>query len=418
MIYIEFFDTASIVNICACLTDIPEKVVLIGGDIKPMERYKAYYQRVFRDRGYEIEFEPRKVNRNSIDDIVRVLSEVVTSHSDIAVDLTGGDDLMLVAMGIVKERFKDKNIQLHRFNPRTNSISDCDGDGCTIKNKPLHLTVQEHIRIYGGDVVFGDNPRNSTQTWDMNGEFISDIEKMWSICKKDVHRWNVQMQYHAIADNLRSANDNPLKIKAKGSAITKALREKKYSFDYSPCWEILRELCSAGLITYLNDSENLSVTFKNEQVKRCLISSGRLLEMKVYSTMKGLKNNDGSPLYDVMTGVFIDWDGRTAEDSYDTLNEIDVLATKGVVPVFISCKNGHLSRDFKDELYKFKSVADRFGGQYAKKILITTALDDSQNKDSVAHFRKRAEDMGIRIIDDLTTMSDKEAEKTFRNLWM
>ena len=134
--------------------------------------------------------------------------------------------------------------------------------------------------------------------------------------------------------------------------------------------------------------------------------------------MKGLKNSDGSPLYDVMTGVFIDWDGRTAEDSYDTLNEIDVLATKGVVPVFISCKNGHLSRDFKDELYKFKSVADRFGGQYAKKILITTALDDSQNKDSVAHFRKRAEDMGIRIIDDLTTMSDKEAEKTFRNLWM
>ena len=51
MTYIEFYDSISVVNICACLTNMPERVVLVGGEKKSMIRYADHYRRVFRSRG-------------------------------------------------------------------------------------------------------------------------------------------------------------------------------------------------------------------------------------------------------------------------------------------------------------------------------------------------------------------------------
>ena len=44
----------------------------------------------------------------------------------------------------------------------------------------------------------------------------------------------------------------------------------------------------------------------------------------------------------------------------ETKNEIDVMLMRGVVPVFVSCKNGAVKMD---ELYKLDTVAQRFGGR-------------------------------------------------------
>ena len=83
-----------------------------------------------------------------------------------------------------------------------------------------------------------------------------------------------------------------------------------------------------------------------------------------------------------------------------------------VVPVFISCKNGVLT---SDELYKLNTVANRFGGKYAKKVLVTTAI--SSLGEAGKYIRQRAGDMKIRIIDDIHTLSDEEIEKKLRTLW-
>ena len=37
--------------------------------------------------------------------------------------------LYLVGMGIVYARYPEKNIQMHRFNIRNNTVRDCDQDG-------------------------------------------------------------------------------------------------------------------------------------------------------------------------------------------------------------------------------------------------------------------------------------------------
>ena len=47
------------------------------------------------------------------------------------------------------------------------------------------------------------------------------------------------------------------------------------------------------------------------------------------------------------------------------------MLMRGVIPVFVSCKNGAVD---SNELYKLNTVADRFGSIYAKKIIAATYL--------------------------------------------
>ena len=153
--------------------------------------------------------------------------------------------------------------------------------------------------------------------------------------------------------------------------------------------------------------------YKNAQVKQCLTKAGQALEMTVLRAAMEAREADGTPSYtDAMTGVFIDWDGEIpSQGGPDTENEIDVLLMHGMVPVFISCKNGQVEMD---ELFKLGTVADRFGGTYAKKVLVATALTDSI---STQHLLQRAEDMGIRVVTNLTALDETELLRTVRNLW-
>ena len=69
---------------------------------------------------------------------------------------------------------------------------------------------------------------------------------------------------------------------------------------------------------------------------------------------------------------------------------------KGVVPVFISCKNGIIPGD---ELYKLNTVAEQFGSEYARKVLVATDMGKAAK--SRKYFLERARDMGIQIIEDV-----------------
>ena len=157
---------------------------------------------------------------------------------------------------------------------------------------------------------------------------------------------------------------------------------------------------------------------KNKQVKKCLTKAGQALEMKIYVTAKNLTDSDGNLLYnDVVNGVVIDWDGKfhdeKTQDVYDTENEIDILLMHDIVPVFISCKNGIVTAD---ELYKLNTVAERFGGEYSKKVLVATSLN--KMGEAGKYLRQRADDMKIKIIEDIQSLEDEELERKLKNLWL
>ena len=67
---------------------------------------------------------------------------------------------LLAAAGVVSERFRDKNVQMHRFNVKNNTVTDVDADGATLLScQAPRLSVEENVRIYGGDVRYGNLQR-------------------------------------------------------------------------------------------------------------------------------------------------------------------------------------------------------------------------------------------------------------------
>ena len=73
---------------------------------------------------------------------------------------------------------------------------------------------------------------------------------------------------------------------------------------------------------------------------------------------------------------------------HDVKNEIDVMLLEGFCPVFISCKNGKVDQM---ALYELDTVAKRFGGKYAKKILMA-------GQEISEGYLLRAEEMDIECV--------------------
>lgn len=420
MTLIEFFEKNATENICSSLTRAPERVIFIGDNAKLMQKHAARYKAVLSARGSDVEFICHAVNKNKMQTIVDALTGYIERYDDIVFDLTGGEELYLVATGIVFERFKHKNIQMHRFNIKKGTVVDGDGDGNTILTEDApKLTVEENIRIWGGGVVYDEQREDATYRWDMNDDFKKDINTMWDICRGDVGKWNTQI---GIFNAAQALSDEPhaLTITVSIDMLREEVELRGGKYWYSRT--IVDALERAGLIRIFNYGDQFCITYKNEQVKRCLTVSGLVLEMKVYLVALEAREKDGRATYnDVMNGVYIDWDGEIHDEpyKYDTKNEIDVIMMRGMVPIFVSCKNGYIDME---ELYKLTAVADRFGGKYSKKVLVATALD---NLDRCNYIRQRAEDMGIHLVEGvgknenfkrLVELDDDELERIVRSL--
>ena len=415
MTYIEFFDKNASKNVCACLTYAPDRVVYLGDNSKLMKRHIAAYQRVFAQRGKEIDFLYKTVSKNNLDNAVKLLTELVQTYDDCVFDVTGGSEILNLALGIVYSRFPEKNIQIHKFNLHNNTIYDCDKDGTTIFHETPALSIAENIRIYGGDVVYGTIQEENTYLWDLTPEFRKDAEAMWEICKHNVRLWNVQISIFETVEKLGKHSEDGLSTTASRVAVESYL--ERHRLKYKKAAGMISSLLKKGLLTWFSDEGDITVSYKDLQVKKCLTTAGQILEMKVYLTALDTTEKDGTPVYqDCINGVVIDWDGEfhdeETEDVYDTENEIDVLLMHGMVPVFISCKNGVVTAD---ELYKLNTVAERFGGEHAKKILVATALDSLG--EAGEYLRQRAIDMHIRVVENIQQMDDGELMKKFRSFW-
>lgn len=409
MTYVEFFEKTAIENICASLIDMPERIIFIGNSSS--EKRTKKYQDALKSKGFDnIEIIHKFVSNSRLDNAVKIISEIIQKYDDCVFDITGGEEILNVALGIVCEKYPEKDIQIHKVNIKDNIVYTCDKNGVTTEKGNPSLSVRENVMIYGGDILYGDVHGEDTYEWDLTDEFKKDIEKMWDICKVDYRFWNVQIGTLKIINERGTKSADKLTTTITREALEREL--KKEGRKYIKSNGIIKALHRAGLITNFDDSDDITVTYKDGQVKRCLVQEGQVLEMKVFITAKFLCEDDGvRPVYeDVLNGVVIDWDGK--QEPFDTENEVDVLMMHDIVPVFISCKNGEFSAE---ELYKLNTVADRFGGRYSKKVLVTTAIDDM--KDTGKYLSTRASDMKIQLIKGSDIKDDTKLAKKLREVW-
>ena len=131
--------------------------------------------------------------------------------------------------------------------------------------------------------------------------------------------------------------------------------------------QIIDRLAEKGiLLDVVHDAETYRFRFKSREVKDCIWESGSILEMNTYGKVR--EKSD-----DCRVGVHLDWDGVIHERGLnDVINEVDVLSLKGNIMTFISCKSGKMdSKQTLHALYELDTVANRFGGRYARRVLVS-----------------------------------------------
>lgn len=406
MTIVEFVDKSNIDNICSALIKVPERVIFVssvkrGIPKETLERYEKF----FANRGVNIEFTGLSLSPFKVDTIIDVFDKITQKYDNCVFDLTGGNESYIVAAATVAERFPERKIQLHRYNIESGGIVDLDRDGHTILDGAMtpKISVAENIAINGGRVIFEDERAGSTHIWDDSVLEDTDVDKMWTICKEAPNPWNFAV----------GVLERFVKLDNGSVRSVKGEHDPKIPASIEGCPEsakrIFEKLKNAGIIKVEVSDGRETVTFKSETVRKCLAKSGNLLELQIYRLAKTARRGGERVFTDAMTGVLIDIDGNENEGRNELTNEIDVILQKGLKPIFISCKNGDVTHD---ELYKLRTVTSRFGGKYAKAVLV---LGAPKGDVSAANLKERAKEYRISVI-EIHNMSDSKIQKRIAGL--
>lgn len=379
VVNIEFLDLEPIENMITCLNYKVDKVIFFGYEDDITKKREHTTRFLTRHCGVkDVEFYP--LSETNLDEILGGMTAVVekeqASSNQVFFDVTGGEGLMLLAFGILS---REKQLPMHMFDVESGWLYELNRDvkptlSEAVTKKHVPMDIDTYIQMYGG--VVNNSMHKDTKTLD-DPEFAKDASGLWEICSKYKKTWNIfcefLREYCQPVGNLEVSMDLD-DVNAK--IATKSKYKKK------DMTNIFRECADLGVLENLtSDGKMCTFRYKSSRIQDQLWDAGSILELHTYREY----NEDAD---DCKVGVHIDWDG-TIHGGWgrDTVNEIDVLALKGYIPTFISCKNGNVDQM---ALYELETVADRFGGKYGKKVLVAP---QGMNKS----HRIRAREMDIEV---------------------
>ena len=124
MTIVELYDSVNVENIVGAMICAPERVVLIGDDVKKINKSIERYKKVLAAHGIEIELIAKRGSRNSLQYVVDVLTEIVNEYGECFFDITGGNELYLVAVGMIMRDFAGL-VQCHKFDFKKSTEIHC-----------------------------------------------------------------------------------------------------------------------------------------------------------------------------------------------------------------------------------------------------------------------------------------------------
>lgn len=327
-----------------------------------------------------------KVDEENLDAVKARVREIIEAEiadgNEIYFDMTGGENVILTAFGMVAD---DYDTPMHVFDVEEDHIVDLGGSSDRsifhdVEERKVEITPDLMVEMHGGRINYGLH--KDTKAID-DEEFAKDVAKLWSVEEKFKEEWNllsIFLREHMMPERSLHASVETEKARSALANMGKAMNT------LAELDRLLDALAEEGLITDLHrDGGYYNFSYKSQGVKECLRDGGSTLELYTYARER--KEADYC-----MVGVHLDWDGVIHETSgIDVYNEIDVFSIKGNVPKFISCKTGKMSpSNTLHALYELNTVATRFGGKYARKVLVTS-------RPVADVYKTRALEMGIEV---------------------
>lgn len=403
MILLECFTASHTDNLTACLQYKPDTLVFLG-DGEIMQQKSRHYGPFLQSRGLEPHIRFCDIAGKNLKQICDHLEKLLSSDEECVIDLTGGDTLAVMAIGAAVARLSThhrQRIRLQKYDENRNVFLDClTGD--PLPQKPVTLSVEEQVALHGGRI----HPAGFQPPADF---YAKDMDGLWQIVSDAPRDWNRRTSWLA---EFESYADSKTQV----YISLQHLRGRVQNFEdkEESVVNLLEQFYHKGIIKDYRASRNaLEYTYTHPMLRYCTQKAGNALEVKTLLEARSLLENGAPYFHDCQMGVSIDWDGvihAPAQRIPDTRNEIDVVLIHGTTPLFISCKNGHIG---EEELYKLHTVATRFGGKRAKKMLIATDLDQKSIGSDRALIQ-RAWDMDIFPVTEAATLSKNEWREIFR----
>ena len=344
MIQIDFFDKDIVSTLLPISTMEPDKVIFLIDKRTISGRDPENVTRVIKAMlpTTEVEFEP--VTIDDMEDIYNKLKTIIdeTENKDeIHVDLTGGTELMSACGNRIA--LENNLLSIYVDVKREHVINAQTGEVI----KPVnHITLENYMMAIGAKRLKDSHDLPTEEEYE-------SILAMSEIIFSHIVDWQKLCQH--IANTVASSGLNmkiriPAKI-GKTESGTKAL---------------VRGFIDNGFLIRIDGgtvSENGvqgEYQFTNNKAKSYMTNYGVWLELYIY--IKALKVYPEAAI-----GVVIDWFDGDHIDTQD--NEIDVVAMRKSIPVFISCK---MRKPVSGDLYEIGFLASRLGGSRVKPILATT----------------------------------------------
>lgn len=372
---IELYDERPLENVLGVEMFCPSRVVYVCPeeafrDRRLGERLRNY----FRHRGMEVHVVLERTSIYEAEAVLRVLRRITSQYPDCAIDITGGTDAVLFAAGLLSA---ERPIPIFTYSRRKNCFFNIrNADFAEGRRCGVCYSVEDLFVMAGGSVRTGRVDNDA-----LRGK-LDFVGPFFDLYLKHRRQWPKIITY--IQRISTGSSDDP-NLNAEGPFVVKGERGSRIS---APT-EVLRELEQAGMLLDLKirEGESVSFRFQNERFRSFLRDVGSVLELYVYRSCLELAVFD-----DVRLSTIVDWEGVTDRNAVS--NELDVVCTKGVKPLFISCKTCDVKAEALNEL---AILRDRFGGQMAKAIIVTAERGGTA-------MRNRATELGIDVIDlnDLT----------------
>ena len=415
VVVFEFLSREPIENVITAMNFQVDKLVFFGNHediISQKERTENFLRKYCAVQN--IIFLP--LSGSNLQSVLHTMRKEIelelSKNAKLFFDITGGESMMLVAFGMLSREYetpihmydiyKGKLLELnaeslHYDARNTEAINkdnrNADDSALASPNEKQHLsissiatkrpvpmTLDKLIEMHGGVINYKlqkdikDVPDEESQ---------EDILKIRKVMKLHSEHWNPFSEF--LRENMNP--DEEGRVYRKESTVLKALADSSNKLKSAhKFYQIMEDLARAGAILDLKHSEGkYQFRFKNKAIKGYLWDGGSILELYSYLQEKGHSD-------ECRVGVHLDWDGVLEGPSgIDVLNEIDVLSLQGYIPSFISCKSGKLSpQQCLHALYELDTVANRFGGKYAKKRLVVTSEINEV-------YQERALEMGIEL---------------------
>lgn len=338
-----------------------------------MKTLKLYYEKNFPKIKIE-EFSVEEGDKEGLEKIIKNIKD-----KNVLINLTGGNKInslilleLCIRENLIALYIDIKKKVMYEFK-----------ESIVIHEKTFEdLEIDDIVKASGGKIVEDSSELCNKKDLIYFAEKISSNLELW-------HKYKQQL-YDASIFEHDSMEQQRIYIH------TKALENEEVNL----LDKILLKLKEMKEINYKKQDDKITVDFNNDYLKAFIFKSGTWLEIETNKLINKIEEVD-----EAKNGVMFLWN----DANQSVRNELDVVAVKDSVPIFISCKDSDKYNEMA--LNELNVYASKFGGENSYKILVAT-------KEPVkSPVKIRAKEMGINLIifDGNEEKFIKEVKKIINN---